>query len=87
MNTQIPPPFVCGMCGTIAGLAFGNCQIYPLWVGAASGASLGCLMTVYLCILNPPIEHTKIIPPEPIDDIIGAPKLTISNTESDAPSK
>lgn len=53
MNTQLPPPVVCSMCGACAGLVFGNCQIFPVWVGAATGGSVGCLMCIALCIANP----------------------------------
>ena len=60
MNLQIPPPFVCSMFGACAGLVFGNCQCFPVWVGAASGASIGCLMCIAMCIANP-LPVAKIV--------------------------
>ena len=63
MNTQLPAPIVCGMFGGCAGLIFGNCQIFPVWVGAATGASVGCLMCMALCIADP-IPLAQIVRPE-----------------------
>ena len=62
MNHQLPPPVVCGMFGACAGLVFGNCQIFPVWVGAATGGSVGCLMCIVLCIANPQIIREVRVP-------------------------
>ena len=75
------------------GLIFGNCQIFPVWVGAATGGSVGCLMCMALCIADP-IPLAQIVRPEPIIvqhihiyEIAGAPKVIGTNTESGEPSK
>jgi hypothetical protein len=85
------------MFGACAGLVFGNCQIFPVWVGAATGGSVGCLMCIGLCILDPiPVELpvAKVTQPIIVNHIdiyelgtTGAPKVTDTNTESDVPSK
>ena len=63
MNTQLPPPLLCAMFGACAGLIFGNCQIFPVWVGAASGGSVGCLICIAFCISDP-IPLAQIVRPE-----------------------
>jgi hypothetical protein len=94
MNQQLPPLVVCSMCGACAGLVFGNCQIFPVWVGAATGGSVGCLMCIALCIANPiplALPVAQVTQPVIVNHIhiyeIGAPKVTGTNTESDVPSK
>jgi len=49
MYYELPAPIALGMCGALAGLiggGFNNC--FPVWVGAATGGSLGCI----LCIVS-----------------------------------
>ena len=95
MNEQIPPPFVCALFGTTAGAIAGGCQIFPVCVGAATGGVVGCIMCIALCIAKPPpiakIVFTKqepiIVNHIHIYELTGAPKVTISNTESDVQSK
>lgn len=87
MNQQLPPPVVCGMCGALAGFAFGNCQIYPVWLGAAIGGSLGCLMCAIMCIAEPVPVITEPIVVQHIHIFEGAPKVIGTNTESDGQSK
>ena len=98
MNTQIPAPIVCGMCGAFAGFTFGNCQLYPIWLGAAIGGSVGCLMCTIMCLFEPVPVALPVALPVPPPTIVnhihiyelagtGAPKVTGTNTESDVPSK
>lgn len=43
--TNLPFPICLGMCGALAGLAGGGCnQCFPIWVGAATGSSVGCVI-------------------------------------------
>jgi hypothetical protein len=66
MNLQIPPPFVCALAGATVGAIAGGCQTFPVCVGAATGASLGCAMCICLCFANPPegLPVAKIIQPQ-----------------------
>ena len=47
MYSPIPAPAACGMVGALAGFiggGFNSC--FPVWVGAATGCSLGCVMCI-----------------------------------------
>jgi hypothetical protein len=47
MYHQMPLPISCAMFGAFAGLLGGACsQSFPIWVGATTGASLGCAMCI-----------------------------------------
>jgi hypothetical protein len=53
MYTPIPAPAVCGMVGALAGFiggGFNSC--FPVWVGAATGCSLGCVMCLVITTEN-----------------------------------
>ena len=62
----LPAPLACAMLGSFAGLLAGGCsQCFPVWVGAASGGGLGCILCLLQCILVP-IPVAKIASPEPV---------------------
>ena len=47
MYYPLPLPISCAMFGAFAGLLGGGCnQSFPIWVGATTGASLGCAMCI-----------------------------------------
>jgi hypothetical protein len=49
---SLPPPFACGFIGAFAGLIGGGCgQCFPVYIGAVSGFSLGCALSILVCIL------------------------------------
>jgi hypothetical protein len=101
MNPHLPAPIVCGFFGALAGLLGGGCaQCFPVWVGAATGASLGCALCVGMCFFEP-LPLAKIATRQGQDPVIiqhihiyemksGAPKsypqIKEANTESDEPS-
>jgi hypothetical protein len=101
MNNQLPAPLVCGMCGALAGLFGGGFnQCLPVWIGAATGASVGCVICVCFCLFDvpqPPVAKIVRAMPTVIQNIYiieptGAPKITQANTrpantESDGPPK
>jgi len=52
MNYEIPLPITFGMCGAFIGLIAGGCsQSFPVWVGGATGASLGCAISIVQVLL------------------------------------
>ena len=68
MYTQLPPYIPLSMCGALAGLVGGGCsEFFPVWVGAATGTSLGCVICMYK-IATP--ENTVSLPiqedPQPV---------------------
>lgn len=55
MYYDLPAPIVCGMCGALAGLVGGACNsCFPVWVGAITGGSLGCLLCIVHAIIPEP---------------------------------
>ena len=59
MQPYLPAPVVLGLCGAFAGLLGGGCnQCFPVWVGAATGGSLGCV----LCLLQSFLIPDKSLP-------------------------
>jgi hypothetical protein len=47
MYPELPAPIALGMCGALAGLIGGGCnQCFPVWVGASTGAGLGCVICI-----------------------------------------
>lgn len=65
MYYPIPLPISCAMFGAFAGLVGGGCnQSFPVWVGATSGASLGCAMCI--CAMMYKEEVTAPVVREPI---------------------
>jgi hypothetical protein len=73
-NTNLPLPIACGMVGALAGLiggAFNNC--FPVWVGAATGGSLGCVMCVVTALMP---ERAQI----PVAQVVSnEPRIVIQN--------
>ena len=55
MYGELPIPIACGMCGALAGLMGGGfSQCFPVWVGAATGAGLGCLCCIVHALMPAP---------------------------------
>ena len=89
MYNSLPAPLACGICGALAGLIGGGFnQCLPVWIGAATGASAGCVICVCLCLFDTP-EHpvAKIV--RPVQTIVqniyiieptGAPKTGVPKT-------
>jgi hypothetical protein len=51
MNTALPAPFAFAGIGALLGLFGGGfSQCFPVWVGAATGASIGCVFSVVICL-------------------------------------
>ena len=81
MYYQLPAPLALGMLGAIAGLFGGGfTQSFPVWVGAATGASVGCAMCI--CMMLSPVP----VVPEPrpvvvqniyVTYVTGAPKAKV----------
>ena len=58
--SPVPVPIALGMLGALAGLIGGGFnQCFPIWVGAATGGSLGCAM----CIVTLIIEEQRTAQP------------------------
>ena len=61
----MPLPISCAMFGAFAGLLGGGCsQSFPIWVGATTGASLGCAMCI--CAMMHKEEVAAPVVREPI---------------------
>ena len=59
-HSPLPLPFALGGLGAIAGLLGGGInQCFPVWVGAATGGSIGCV----LCIATLIREETVVAQP------------------------
>ena len=59
MYGELPIPIACGMCGALAGLMGGGfSQCFPVWVGASTGAGLGCLC----CIVHALMPERRSLP-------------------------
>ena len=57
MQYELPTPISCGILGSLAGLAGGGCnQCFPVWVGAATGGSLGCAICICMMFIPKPVE-------------------------------
>lgn len=84
MYYQLPAPLALGMLGAIAGLFGGGfTQSFPVWVGAATGASVGCAMCICMMLSPVPVPVPR---PEPrpvvvqniyVTYVTGAPKDTL----------
>lgn len=58
MYILLPPFIPLGICGALAGLLGGGCnQCFPVWVGAATGASLGCIIS--MCMMMMPEKQVN----------------------------
>jgi len=68
MNYDLPAPIACGFLGSIAGLIGGGCNsCFPVWVGTATGCSLGCVIcVVHLLMPEPPRPQVQVRTPEPV---------------------
>ena len=98
MPYEIPLPIACSFCGVLAGLVGGGCnQMLPVWIGAATGCSLGCALSIFfMCQPEPPARQAIVAPapiatPGPIPVIIqnvyithisGDAKLPIARVEA-----
>jgi len=59
MYHPMPLPITCAMFGAFGGLLGGGCsQSFPVWVGATTGASLGCAM----CICAMMYKEEDVVP-------------------------
>jgi len=66
MYYELPTPISCGILGALAGLAGGGCnQCFPVWVGAATGGSLGCAICLCMIFAPQPVRET-VITVEPV---------------------
>ena len=68
MYYSLPYPIAFGMCGAFAGLIGGGCnQCFPIWVGAATGGSLGCVISIFMMFApEPVVEPVSSIAPDPV---------------------
>ena len=58
---SLPAPIACAMLGSFAGLLAGGCNnCFPVWIGAASGGGLGCILCLIQCACEP-IPVAKIV--------------------------
>ena len=58
---ELPFPISLGICGALAGLIGGGFnQCFPIWVGAATGSSIGCAACIFFMVMpeasRPPIH-------------------------------
>ena len=57
-----PVPVACGVLGALLGLCGGGLtQCYPVWVGAATGGSIGCVASVVICLHKPDEQKPVIV--------------------------
>ena len=57
------------MCGSFAGLLAGGCtQCFPVWVGGATGASIGCIICLVEVFMPP--KALPIAKPANLDPIV-----------------
>jgi len=85
MQAYLPAPVACAMLGSFTGLLAGGCsQCFPVWVGGATGASIGCLACLIQVLMPPktiPIAKTVSLDPVVIQNIYityevsGQPKI------------
>jgi len=62
MYYDLPLPVSLGICGGLAGLIAGEFnQIFPMWVGCATGSSLGCVMCIYMIIVPKPERGPVVV--------------------------
>lgn len=85
MYYQIPLPITCAFCGGLAGLVGGGCnQLFPVWIGAATGFPLGCAISIFLmCQPEEPVQVETPQAPVIIENVYiahvsGEPKLPIA---------
>jgi hypothetical protein len=74
MYYDLPAPIAFGMCGALAGLfggGFNSC--FAIWVGAATGGSLGCV----LCIVS--MCHHNVSAPLPVARPVSSEPVVIQN--------
>jgi hypothetical protein len=84
----LPAPAACAMFGAFAGLLGGGCaQCFPVWVGGASGAGLGCIICLVQCSMESPGPPVAKIASQPVVvqniyvtyEVSGVPKDAIKN--------
>lgn len=93
MYSSIPPPIALGMCGGLAGFIGGGFnQCFPIWVGTATGASLGCITCIYFMITpepavtTEPVVNAKLVT-LPINPVIVQNIYIITGNSKDIPVK
>ena len=70
MYTDLPAPIACAMCGAISGLFGGGfSQCFPVWVGASTGAGVGCLVCVVYALM-PERKPLPVAQPVKVDPVI-----------------
>ena len=59
---ELPLPIGLCMCGALAGLVGGGCtEYFPVWVGATTGASVGCIICIIMAAMPEPFR-APIVP-------------------------
>jgi len=60
--SPLPAPIALGMCGALVGLIAGGFnQCFPIWVGAATGGSVGCAACIFLGLMpEPPVQPLRV---------------------------
>ena len=73
-NSPISIPIYLGTCGAISGLVGGGCtQFIPVWVGATTGASIGCIVCMYVAAMPEYVTIQRSIEPRYISDLSSSP--------------
>ena len=64
-------PVCLGTCGAISGLVGGGCtQCFPIWVGASTGSSIGCIVCMYVAAMPEPVTTHRSIEPRVIHNYL-----------------
>ena len=67
MYTQSHPPISLTVCGALSGLACGGSdQLFAFWVGAITGASVGCTICIYKVVTS----ENSVIPRQDLQPVI-----------------
>ena len=71
----MPAPVSCAMCGAFFGLlAGGTTQCFPVWVGAATGCSVGSVICLFTAYITPSIPVATIVVSPFIHEVTGHAK-------------
>lgn len=67
MYTKSHPPISLTVCGALSGLACGGSdQLFAFWVGAITGASVGCTICIYKVVTS----ENSVIPRQDLQPVI-----------------
>ena len=67
MYTQSHPPISLTVCGALSGLVCGGSdQLFAFWVGAITGASVGCTICIYKVVTS----ENSVIPRQDLQPVI-----------------